>query len=371
LGGGDGDVMMRLGKALLTLAVGALVVMGAGQVQVAAAADMQKVTYALATADINVGYPYATLAKALGYFEEEGLDVDIVPGQSSAAITQLLLSGRADIGLMNPYAASAQRANNDVPLVAIYPISRQASTRIVVPADGSIKDIADLKGKIVAVTDLGSSDVAYLKSRLREAGLSENDVTIIATGYGTPTYEAFKSGRINAFITFNGGFARMKAAGYDGERLPLPEAEREFYSFSLYSTRDYVAQHGDVIEKLGRATAKATVFVATNPEAAVRIFWQQFPDRAPKDLNDEKAMAGELAIVGATVEDMKANSLPVDFAWGSQTVDVYTRIQDYLVGTGQITNPIDPQGFFTSDFEKGYADFDHAAIVQQAKTWPN
>lgn len=360
---------MHSRRGLLALSLGALALFGIGLPLAASGQELQKVTYALATADINVGYPYATLAKALGYFEQEGLDVSIVPGQSSAAITQLLLSGRADIGLMNPYAASSQRANNDVPLVAIYPISRQASTRIVVPADGSIKDIPDLKGKIVAVTDLGSSDVAYLKSRLRAAGVDENSVSIIATGYGTPTYEAFASGRINAFITFNGGYARMRAAGYQGDRLPLLDAEKDFYSFSLYTTSSYVAEHGDIVAKLGRATAKATVFLATNPEAAVRIFWKQFPDRAPKDLNDPVAMANELAIISATIEDMRADSLPIDFAWGSQTAETYGRIQDYLVSTGQVTKQIDPAGFFTSAFEAQYADFDHQAIVDQAKNW--
>ena len=39
-----------------------------------------KVTYAVATRDLNVGYPFATLPLALGYFAEEGLEVEVVPG---------------------------------------------------------------------------------------------------------------------------------------------------------------------------------------------------------------------------------------------------------------------------------------------------
>lgn len=82
------------------------------------AQDLKKVTYAIATADLNVGYPFATLAKALGYFEEEGLDVEIVPGQSSAATAQLLLTGRADVGVAQPDPVMIQRANSKIPLVS-------------------------------------------------------------------------------------------------------------------------------------------------------------------------------------------------------------------------------------------------------------
>src|ERR1700744_455678 len=52
--------------------------------------SLKKVTYVIATADLNIEYPYATLAKALGYFEQEGLDVTIVPGQSTATTIQIL-----------------------------------------------------------------------------------------------------------------------------------------------------------------------------------------------------------------------------------------------------------------------------------------
>src|SRR5580698_2680926 len=83
---------------------------------------LKKLTYAVATADLNVGYPFATLAKALGYYEQEGLDVEIVPGQSSATVAQLLLSGRADIGLAQPDPVVIQRANNRIPLVSFYAV---------------------------------------------------------------------------------------------------------------------------------------------------------------------------------------------------------------------------------------------------------
>ena len=81
---------------------------------------LRKITYAVATADLNVGYPYATLPKALGYYQQEGLDVEIVPGQSSAAVAQLLLSGRADVGLAQPDPIVIQRVKLPSALPALF-----------------------------------------------------------------------------------------------------------------------------------------------------------------------------------------------------------------------------------------------------------
>lgn len=351
-----------LGGSLLTIA--ALGMSAAAAI----AQDLKEVTYAVATKDLNVGYPFVTLPKALGYFEEEGLDVNIVPGQSSSATAQLLLTGRADVGVAQPDPVMIQRAKENIPLVSVYPISRRGTNRFIVNPDSPIQTIQDFKGKKVGVTDLGSGSVTYLKSRLKAAGMSEDDVTMIVTGYGTPGFEALKNGVVDVGISFTGGIARQKVAGYDVRMLPNTEAEENQYSYNLFATEDYIEENPDVIEGIGRATAKATIFLKTNPEAAVRAFWKEYPDRAPKDPNDPEAMERDLAILNAQIQDMAADELPADFAWGSQEEEVFAQMQEYLVEAGSITDPIDPEKYYTNEFAEQYVAFDPEAIIAQAKT---
>lgn len=350
-----------VGGSLLTLAA-----LGVSAT-VSIAQALKEVTYAIATKDLNVGYPFATLPKALGYFEEEGLDVNIVPGQSSSATAQLLLTGRADIGVAQPDPVMIQRAKENIPLVSFYPVSRRGTNRFIVNPDSPIQSIQDFKGKKVGVTDLGSGSVTYLKSRLKAAGMSEDDVTMIVTGYGTPGFEALKNGVVDVGISFTGGIARQKVAGYELRMLPNTEAEENQYSYNLFATEEYIEENPDVIEGIGRATAKATVFLKTNPEAAVRAFWKAYPDRAPKDPNDREALERDLAILKAQIHDMAADELPADFAWGSQEEAVFTQMQDYLVEAGSIADPIDPKKFYINEFAAKYVDFDPAPIIEQAK----
>ena len=158
-------------------------------------------------------------------------------------------------------------------------------------------------------------------------------------------------------------------AGYSVRVLPITPDEMNQYSFNLFATQSFIDKNPDVIARMGRAIAKATVFLMTNPEAAVRIFWKQYPDRAPKDLNDPKALQNDLAIIKAEIHDMAADELPVNFKWGSQDAATFAKIQSYLADAGQISKPIAPTDFFTNAFADQYNQFDHQAIVNQAKNW--
>ena len=89
---------------------------------------------------------------------------------------------------------------------------------------------------------------------------------------------------MDAEVSFTGGIARQQMAGYAVRMLPATSEEMSQYSFNLFATQSFIDKNPEVIAKVGRAIAKATVFLMTNPEAAVRIFWKQYPDRAPKDL---------------------------------------------------------------------------------------
>jgi NitT/TauT family transport system substrate-binding protein len=343
--------------------------MALGIPELCSAAPLRKITYAIATADMNIGYPYATLAKALGYFEQEGLDVDIVPGQSSATVAQLLLSGRADVGVAQPDPIVIQRVNNRIPLVSFYAICRRGTNRFVVNPNSPIQSVRDLKGKRVGVNDLGSGSVIYLRSRLKQAGMSPNDVQLTTVGYGTPFFEALKNNRVDAEVSFTGGIARQEAAGYSVRMLPATEDEKTQYSFDLYATQSFIDKNPDVVAKIGRATAKATVFLLTNPKAAVQIFWKQFPDRAPKNLNDPDALRSDLTILKAEMYDMAADELPPSFKWGSQDSATFSKIQTYLADAGQISKPTAPTEFFTDAFSGQFNQFDHQAIINQAQNW--
>jgi NitT/TauT family transport system substrate-binding protein len=329
-----------------------------------------RVTYAVATADLNVGYPFATLPKALGYFRDEGLDVKVVPGQSSAAVIQLLLSGRADVGVAVPDPVMVQVAQANAPLVSVYPASRISGGGNVVLDSSPYHSTADLRGRRIGTPDYGSGGAIALRRSLALAGMSEKDVKLIAVGYGTPAYEALNRGEVESSSMHGAGFMRAIIAGYKFRMLPRTVEEVQRYGFNIFARVDYVEKHPEVIAAIGRATAKATVFLQANPEAAVRVFWDQYPDRAPKNRADPAALKTDLTILKAQMADMAADVNPAGFAWGSQDPAIYDRMQNGLLEFKQIAKPIAVDRFFTNRFAAAYNDFDRAKVIAQARAWP-
>lgn len=363
--------LISIGKrhVLAAMVGGAMALAFHGSVAAQTPAKPIKVTYAVATRDLNVGYPFATLPLALGYFAEEGLDVDVVPGNSSAATIQLLVSGRAQVGVVVTDPALIQRAKSGLKVKSFYAVSRRNGFAMAVLQDSPIKSFAELKGKKLGSADLGSGANVYIDARLVQAGLSPDSVTQVNVGYGAPAFEALTTGKIDALATFSGQTARFTSAGYHFRLLPKAGFEDKIYSYNLYATDEYIAANPEVLAKIGRATAKATVFMKTNPEAAVRIFWKQYPERAPKNQNDPKEMEKDLAILKAQMYDMKADELPTDFAWGSQDREGWTALQDYLKAAGMVPTPQDVGVYFDASQQANYNKFDHAAVVAKARAW--
>jgi len=98
------------------------------------------------------------LAQEKGYFEKEGLKVDIQEGQGSATVMQLVAQGRDQIGLID-YSTMLYGVEQGLPIVAV---ARVVSDMIGVisPADAPIKHPKELVGKVIAYAPSESSGIA-------------------------------------------------------------------------------------------------------------------------------------------------------------------------------------------------------------------
>ena len=129
------------------------------------------------------------IAKARGYFEEQGLDVQLVEVSSGAELLPLLASAQLEAGVTSPGAALYNAIANNVPLKAVLDMSRDepgewGGSGMVVRSDlldsGAIKTPADLRGKTIAVTGPGTATHMNAIRLLESNGLTENDVKIVS-----------------------------------------------------------------------------------------------------------------------------------------------------------------------------------------------
>src|SRR5579864_989318 len=103
------------------------------------AADLTKVTIAMSSASMSPSYPYLYVADHLGFWKQEGLDVEILLTQGSAQTVQLLAANQATIGLLNPEPVAIARAVKELPIRSADCIGMIFSWSTAVAPNSSIK----------------------------------------------------------------------------------------------------------------------------------------------------------------------------------------------------------------------------------------
>jgi NitT/TauT family transport system substrate-binding protein len=139
---------------------------------------------------------------------------------------------------------------------------------------------------------------------------------------------------------------------------------------ALITSDDFIENHPDAVAAFLRGLAKGTLFVQTNPEAAMHIFYSQFPHAKPQDRDEETIMREAMHVLRAENVQRSNRNRPVqnpDGLWGFVVADEILAAQDvhYLMGTLSIKRPADY--FMTNKFNEAINDFDAEAVIRQAR----
>lgn len=227
---------------------------------------------------VNPDHAPLVVAKEKGFFEQQGLDVQLVPPADPSAVPRLVGAGQADVGVYyqpNLYLDHAA----GVPIVRFGTLVETPLNTVIALADGPIKSLADLKGKSVGYSVSGFED-ALLAEMLASAGLDLKDVKLVNVNFSlSPSLIA---GKVDAVI---GGYRnfelnQMRLAGHPGRAFFPEEHGVPPYDELIYITRPQLA-HDPRLARFLAAVEKATLWLTNHPDDA----WQAFI-AAHSDLND-------------------------------------------------------------------------------------
>ncbi len=212
-----------------------------------------------------VVYLPLTVAEQLGYFKDEGLDVEIQDFKGGSAALRALLGHSADlvVGYFD-HIVRLQAQGRDlegVVLMGKYPgIVLGVQKKL---AD-KIQSVRDLKGRKVGVTKPGSSTNYFVYYLLVKNGLKPTDVSIIGVGGASSAIAAFEKGEIDAISHVEPVITTLEARGLlkvlvdtrkpeDTERVfggPYPAA-------TLYTHRAFVEKNPETTQRLVNAIVRA------------------------------------------------------------------------------------------------------------------
>lgn len=218
-----------------------------------------------------------------GYFADEGIEVSIASGRGSTDAVTKMATGQSDIGSADIGALLAAKAQDDVPVSAVYALFTQAPHAFFTLADSDIESIKDIQGKRVATSPFTSSN-AFLPLVLEENDMPEDAVKLTKSDPGAlgPMLITGNTEAIIAWVTNVALFESQAAeAGKKIRVLPWSEAGLELYSSSIVAADKFLSERPDVAKRFLKALAKSVAFTRDNPEKAGEDIHAMVPEVDP------------------------------------------------------------------------------------------
>lgn len=330
------------------------------------ASAVEKVRILIPVRVIDEAFSPFVVAKEKGYFEAEGYDVSLlaVGGSNEAAIQ--VSAGNAEIGAASPGEAVVGIQSGQLKIQYFYELYYANIWSVRVLPDSSIKAMADLKGKKLGVQSMGSAGTTFAKAFVKEAGLDPAaDISFLPIGLGAQAITSVNQKFVDGVIFWDAALAKLAFSGLKLREVPAPENLRTLPDVSLLARPETIEKNPKMLVGIARAIAKGYDFSMANPEAAVLMTWQKYPEARSKNPDAAEALKegvavnqGRLAIWNSPAVGAK-HGLFVDADW--------KRLLQFFKEQGTLPDlpPIDK--VFTNKFIDQINDYDRASVIADAK----
>jgi len=333
----------------------------------AAHAELTKLRYGNVT-EMTLSQAPMVAAKRLGYFKDEGLDVELMGFKGTGILIPQMLAKRVDIGYPNPDTLILSRAPGAerLPLKFFYNATRSSGWEFAVLADSPIKTLKDLDGKSIGVGAMTFGNVPITKAQFKEAGIN---ATMVPVGIGSAAFLALTTHRIDALNLFDAQHATLETQGTSIRRIAQIPSFAALFSNGFVAHEDMIRDKPEVLAGFGRAVAKATVFCEANRAACVRMFWQEYPNTKPAG-DDAKVLADSVKVFSARFDKMLDFPAGPARHWGEFPAQAWQDFAKALYEGGQLTSPkVDVADCYTNALVAKFSDFDAAKVVAAAHAW--
>ena len=308
--------------------------------------------------------PFA-IATKLGWFSQAGLKVELVPLPGSTDCTKLVATGELPYALPSIEPLVVLRAQG-VKVKNYYTAYQGNIYGIAVPVDSPIHSLAELKGKRIGVTAMASGGVPVARALAAAQGLNpDTDIRIIAVGEGAQAAALVRQGAVDALSQFDVMYALVEAAGTKLRRLDNSLIAK-FPSNGLIAREDRLAAKPDEAIALARGYAMGTLFALTNPEAAVRILWEVYPQTRGTGRAEDEALATDTKTLLARAPNWKLEAGNVT-RWGENSEANYDAYVDFLVKWNVVPQKIAATDLVTNGLIEAINRFDAASVIAAAR----
>jgi NitT/TauT family transport system substrate-binding protein len=242
-------------------------------------AEARKVTVAVPVLDVTQSALF--VARDRGYFQKEGLEVDLILMRGGVA-NQALIGGNVEFTTVP--TAGLQAALHGAPLKVV--LSTFHKPMFWLYSRPEIRSVKELHNKKVAVSSLGAAGDSALRELIKKNGMDENrDVAILAIGTTATRLGALSTGVVDAaMMTFPHNITAAES-GFR-ELVSFIASDIAQLQGAIVTREALLNTEPGVVEKFLRATIKGIIYYSTNRSGAIQIL--------ARDVKTQESLAAKI-----------------------------------------------------------------------------
>ncbi len=300
----------------------------------------QKVTVAEVTHSVFYAPQYVALA--LGYFEEEGLDVELTLASGADAVMAAVLSGDVDIGFSGTEATIYIYNGGEKDYVMTFAGLTQKDGSFLVSREKIDNfTLDDLKGKYVIGGRKGGMPEMTFEWALRQNGIDPTKDLTIDTSVAFPAMEGAFIGGTGDFVTlFEPNATSVEKEGLGHVVAYIGELGGAVPYTAYNARKSYIENNPEVIKNFTNAVNKALVYVKEHSSSEIAdLIMNQFPNTSKEDMI---TIIDRYKNAGAWKENITINEKE------------WQHIEEILMTAGELNSMVDYDKLIYSKYFKDY-----------------
>lgn len=298
--------------------------------------ELEKVTVVLDWVP-NTNHTGLYVAKDKGYYEEEGLEVEIIqPTEGGSA--DLIAAGQGEFGISyQEQVTYARTAENPLPVKAIAAIIQHNTSGFASPVEKSIENPKDFEGKRYG--GWGSPvEEAMLKALMEKYDADFSKLEMIDIG-AADFFTSVQKDVDFAWIYYgwDGVAAELRDFPINFIKLQDVDPQLDFYTPVIIANEELLNNDEELVRKFLRATTKGYEYSIENPEDAVQSLL-----KFASEIDETIAVESQKYLANEYKADAER--------WGEMKEEIWSNYAEWMYERGLLNKKLDVKEAFTNDF---------------------
>jgi NitT/TauT family transport system substrate-binding protein len=205
-----------------------------------------------------------------GIFKKHNLEIEATAFPGSANLQRGIAADAIDIAVgSGPELAFVAKGNPELGVAAM--ANQPALLCLITQKDGPVKTVADLKGKLISVSTVGSLTAWLVKELSRQQGWGPDGIRMAELGATPPQVAAMRTNQTNGMVTDIAGGYNFEEEGVARMIVRFGDIVKDFHIHVIYASNKVMGEHPERVREFLAGWFETIAFMHKNKPVAVKI----------------------------------------------------------------------------------------------------